>query len=109
MGIFQPLTVFADVVPFLGNMVGGVVGLFAFLLGTALTLMTIALAWVAVRPLLAIPALIVAFLMMGGGAMIAGKGKSLAAATEAFMSKLNEAPTSEGDNAAAAIQEKKIQ
>jgi hypothetical protein len=50
--IFKPLSVLADVVPFLGGIVGAGTGLVAFLLAAAGTALTIAIAWLAVRPLL---------------------------------------------------------
>ena len=56
--IFRPLVVVADVVPFIGSLIGGGVALFAGLVSLALTLLTIALGWVAYRPLVGIPLLI---------------------------------------------------
>jgi hypothetical protein len=57
---FKPLSVVADVVPFIGSMVGAGMGLFAFLISVALSLLTISLAWMVHRPLLGIPLLLVA-------------------------------------------------
>ena len=53
--IFRPLVVVADVVPFIGGLIGGGVALFAGLVSLSLTLLTIALGWVAYRPLVGIP------------------------------------------------------
>jgi hypothetical protein len=50
--IFKPLSVLADVLPFLGSLVGAGTGMVAFLLAAAGTITTIAIAWLAVRPLL---------------------------------------------------------
>ncbi len=58
--VFRPITVFADVVPLVGTMLGAGIGLFAFLGAAVLTLLTIAVAWVFVRPVLGITLLIVA-------------------------------------------------
>lgn len=50
--IFSPLKVLADVVPFVGRMVGGGMGLIAFLLSAIGSSLTISLAWLWYRPLL---------------------------------------------------------
>jgi hypothetical protein len=50
--ILKPLSVVADVVPILGNMVGAGIGFIAFLLAAVLSLTTIAIAWIVYRPLL---------------------------------------------------------
>ncbi len=50
--IAAPLTALADIVPFVGSIVGGSVFVFALGLSIALTLLTVGFAWVAVRPLL---------------------------------------------------------
>jgi hypothetical protein len=60
--IFRPLSVVADVVPFVGTLVGWGTGIVAFALAAPLSLLTIALAWIAYRPLLGI-----ALLVVGGG------------------------------------------
>jgi len=58
--VFRPLVVVADVVPFLGSLLGAGVGVFAALLAGGLSLVTIAIAWLAYRPLLGISLLVVA-------------------------------------------------
>ena len=69
--IFKPLTVTADVLPFLGDMLEMGIGFFAAIISFALSLLTISIAWVFYRPLLGIPLLviaigsIVAFKMLG--------------------------------------------
>jgi hypothetical protein len=50
--ILKPLSVVADVVPILGNVVGAGIGFVAFLLAAVLSLTTIAIAWIVYRPLL---------------------------------------------------------
>lgn len=57
--VLRPLSVLADVVPLLGDMVGIGVTLIAVALGGGLSLTTIAVAWLAYRPLLAIALLLV--------------------------------------------------
>jgi hypothetical protein len=52
--LFKPLSVLADLLPFLGNIVGMGAGIIAFFLSVVLSLFTIALAWLAYRPLLGI-------------------------------------------------------
>jgi hypothetical protein len=51
--VVRPLSVVADVLPILGSIVGGVTGFVGFLIALALSATTIALAWVAYRPMLA--------------------------------------------------------
>lgn len=60
--ILAPLSVMADVIPAIGNVVGVGTGLVAALLATGLSVITIAVAWVVYRPLL------------GGGLLLAGIG-----------------------------------
>ncbi len=50
--VTQPLVVVADVIPFIGSLVGAGTGLFAFLVSAPLSLLTIAMGWIAYRPLL---------------------------------------------------------
>ena len=70
--ILSPISVFADVIPFLGDILGVGVAFTALLLAMAFSIVTIAVAWIAVRPIL-------------GGALLAGAiawivfGKRLAA------------------------------
>ena len=52
--ILGPLSVLADVVPFIGSIVSFGTGSLAFLLALPLTLLTIAIAWIFYRPFLAI-------------------------------------------------------
>lgn len=58
--ILRPLSVFADVLPFLGNIVGAGTGIISFLLAAVLSLITIAIAWIFYRPLLGIILIVVA-------------------------------------------------
>ena len=51
--LFAPLSVIADVIPFLGSIVGAGTGLVAFLLGLAWSLIVIAVSWIRFRPVLA--------------------------------------------------------
>jgi hypothetical protein len=51
--ILKPLSVLAAVLPFLGDLISMGTGIFAFLLSVPFTLLTIAVAWIAYRPLLA--------------------------------------------------------
>jgi hypothetical protein len=52
--VLAPLSVLASVIPFLGSLVGAGAGLTAFVLTLALGPLVIAIAWFAVRPLMAI-------------------------------------------------------
>jgi len=49
----KPLSVLADVVPFIGNLVEFGTGIISFLIALTLTLLTVAVAWIYYRPLLA--------------------------------------------------------
>jgi len=52
--IFKPLSVLADVVPFIGSIVGAGTGLISFLLAVAFWLATVGIAWLYYRPVLGI-------------------------------------------------------
>jgi hypothetical protein len=61
LGVFlvlNPLKVLADVIPFIGSIVGGGLFLVALLVAAAGSSVTIALGWVAYRPLIGIPLLL---------------------------------------------------
>ena len=62
--VFEPLRVIADVVPFIGSIVGMGVGFVAFVLAAGFSLLTIAIGWVYYRPLIGIPLLIVAIALL---------------------------------------------
>jgi hypothetical protein len=64
--VFAPLAVVADVIPLLGSIVRMGTGLIAFLISLPLSLITIAVAWIAYRPVLAVCLLVVAGLVVGG-------------------------------------------
>jgi hypothetical protein len=69
--IFKPLSVFGDVIPLVGSLLGAGIGVFAFLVTLCLATVTIAIAWIAYRPLLAVGLFVVAagafwFLKMRG-------------------------------------------
>jgi hypothetical protein len=57
--IVSPLAVFADIVPFLGSITRGLAGMLAVLMGVCLSFGTIAISWIAVRPLIGIPLLLI--------------------------------------------------
>lgn len=58
--IFQPFRVLADVLPAAGRIVGAGTGFVAFLLAAVLSAATVAVAWLAVRPAVGIPLLVLA-------------------------------------------------
>lgn len=58
--VFRPIAVFADVVPLFGTFLGAGIGVFAFLGAAGLSFLTIAIAWVFVRPVLGISLLVIA-------------------------------------------------
>jgi len=67
--LFRPLDVLADVLPLLGSVVTAGTAFAAFLIATAASLVTIALAWIAYRPLI------------GGALLVAGIAVFVKAAT----------------------------
>ncbi len=52
--IFTPLSVLADVIPLMGNLVGAGTGIISFSLSAAISLITISTGWIFYRPLLGI-------------------------------------------------------
>lgn len=62
--MLKPLSVLASVVPLFGDIIGAGTGIIAFLMASVLSLITIAVAWIFYRPLLAI-----ALLAAVGGAL----------------------------------------
>ncbi len=58
--IFRPIAVLGDVVPLFGSLLGVGVGLFAFLVSAVLSLVTIAISWITVRPIIGITMLVLA-------------------------------------------------
>lgn len=62
--VFEPLRVIADVVPFIGSIIGMGTGFVAFVLAAGFSLLTIAIGWVFYRPLIGIPLLIVAVVLL---------------------------------------------
>jgi hypothetical protein len=65
--VFKPLVVVADVVPIFGNILSAGAFVIAIVLAIPLTLITIAIAWVAVRPLLGLGLLAVGAIVLIGG------------------------------------------
>ena len=62
--IFEPLRVVADVVPFIGTIVGMGTGFIAFVLAAGFSLLTIAIGWLSYRPLIGVPLLIAAIFFL---------------------------------------------
>lgn len=78
--VFRPLVVLADVLPILGDMMQGGIMLFAGIVGAALSLTTIGVAWLAYRPLYGILILVVAVgLVVGLKMLLSGRGSKSAA------------------------------
>ena len=77
--IMNPLVILADVLPFLGSIVGFGTGFIAFLCGLSVWLVVTAIAWFAIRPLLSV-GLIIAAVVLGYG-LIQLKSKKISAAS----------------------------
>lgn len=69
--IFKPLVVMADLIPFLGSLLGFGAAVFSFILTAPIALLTIAAGWIFYRPLLAILLLLAAGIVVGGGIALA--------------------------------------
>jgi hypothetical protein len=65
--LFQPLVVMADILPFLGWIVGAGRTMLAFTVSAGLSLVTIAVAWIAYRPLIGGGLLVVAVAFLAKG------------------------------------------
>ena len=52
--ILGPLTTLIGYIPFLGNIVNSMIGVVSFLIGLAISLVIIAIAWFAARPIVSI-------------------------------------------------------
>jgi hypothetical protein len=63
--LFKPFVVMADVIPFLGDLVGLGLGLVSFAIGLTLSLVVIGIGWIAARPVLGIALLVVAAAIIG--------------------------------------------
>jgi hypothetical protein len=72
--VFKPIAVVADVIPFLGDLIGLGFGLAAFGIAACLSLLTIAVGWVFYRPMIGIPLVLLAIGIIVGLFMMA-KGK----------------------------------
>ena len=62
--IFEPLRVIADVIPFLGSIIGMGTGFVAFVLAAGFSLLTISIGWLAYRPLIGVPILVAALVFL---------------------------------------------
>jgi hypothetical protein len=80
--IAKPLVTLADVLPFLGSLLGVGVGLLALTLALPLTLVTVGIAWLFYRPLLGVGLLVAAAALFVLLKKI-GAGRRVAPATSA--------------------------
>ncbi|WFB34602.1 TMEM43 family protein [Kiritimatiellota bacterium B12222] len=62
--VLSPFAVLGDVIPFIGSLLGGGIKIFSFISSAVISLTVIAIAWIASRPLVAIPLLLVAGLLI---------------------------------------------
>ena len=74
--VMSPLSVFADVIPFLGGILGAGIALFAGVVAAGLSLTTIAFAWIVYRPLLGISLLVIAVALVVGVKRLLSKKKA---------------------------------
>lgn len=78
---FNPLRVLADVLPFLGKLLGAGLTIFSGLIAVILSFFTIAIAWIWYRPLLGLALLAVVLLAVVAAVMISRKKSAAAAAS----------------------------
>mmetsp|Transcript_27776 Transcript_27776/g.58155 ORF Transcript_27776/g.58155 Transcript_27776/m.58155 type:complete len:310 (-) Transcript_27776:1672-2601(-) len=71
--IADPLSVFADVVPFLGNCVDRLAGIISFIVALCVSLVTIALAWLFFRPVFSLCIFVGVGVVFCGLSMLKGK------------------------------------
>lgn len=76
--ILRPLSVVADVLPFVGNLVEKGTRLIAFVAACLVSLVTIAMGWIFYRPLLGIGLLVVAVCLVVWLVMLGRKRKAAA-------------------------------
>jgi hypothetical protein len=74
--IFKPLVAVANVLPFLGDLIGGGAFIFSAIVAFGLSFITISLAWVWYRPLVGIPLLLIGIGSVVGFIVVKKKGKS---------------------------------
>ena len=63
LAVLGPLSTIASFIPFLGTIVGGVLGIVGFLIGLVHSLIVIAIAWIRFRPIVGISLLAIALLL----------------------------------------------
>lgn len=75
--VLRPLVVVADVLPFLGSLVGAGAGLAGFVIASPLALITVAAGWIAYRPLLGVALLAVGVgIAFGLGKLVSARGRT---------------------------------
>jgi len=76
--VLRPLAVIADVIPFLGSIVGAGTGILSFLIAAPFAFLTVAVAWLRYRPVIGISFVILATAAAGIIFFLAKRGKSTA-------------------------------
>lgn len=71
----KPLSVLADVIPFIGSLVGGATAVISFFLALGISTLTIAVSWLTFRPMLGIPLLVVALASFAALLLAMGKNR----------------------------------
>jgi hypothetical protein len=74
--ILRPLSVLADVIPFLGNIVGAGTGILSFLIAAPFAFLTVAVAWLRYRPVIGISLLILAAVATGLIFIVSKRGRT---------------------------------
>ncbi|MCP4626807.1 MAG: hypothetical protein GY850_25355 [bacterium] len=74
--ILAPLSVAADVIPFLGSIVGAGTGILSFLIATPFAFLTVAVAWLRYRPVIGISLLVLSAIIAGFIFVMSKRGKT---------------------------------
>jgi tetratricopeptide (TPR) repeat protein len=74
--ILRPLSVLADVIPFVGSIVGAGTGILSFLIAAPFAFLTVAVAWLRYRPVIGISLLFLAAVAAGLILVLSKRGKS---------------------------------
>jgi hypothetical protein len=81
--ILRPLSVLADVIPFVGSIVGAGTGILSFLIAAPFAFLTVAVAWQRYRPVIGISLLFLAAVAAGLILVLSKRGKSTSVSSPA--------------------------
>ena len=81
--VLKPISAFGDIIPFVGSVLQVGIGALTFITSAVLSIVTIAVAWLFLRPLISIPLLLLAlFMVFGGWKVLHKKARGLIKTTD---------------------------